>query len=124
MIIAMVLIMSIIVYFVIQNNKIQGLFNKLMKIDHELEDKLEWYTNNSEPVDIYKIQEIRSMMTRDYIHDHRLDAFKIYKESMYSIKLILKLGIVVQVLEWRTNENQVTLRELPILKSDLELLGQ
>lgn len=124
MIFLLIIVMLIIIYIVAQNNKIQELFDNLLDIDAELEDKLNAYKKMNGPVDIYTIQEIRTMITKDYIHDHRIDDFRIYKESLYKIKLIIKLGIAVQVLEWQTNEKQIKLREAPLLKSDLELLGQ
>lgn len=122
MILFMMVILFIIIYFVIQNNKVQHLFDLLTAIDEDLDKKLMRYTRKNAPVDVYMIHEIRSMMTKDYIHLKKIDDFRIYKESLYKIKLIIKLGVAVQVLEWKTNEKIMRLRETPILRSDLELL--
>lgn len=124
MIIFIVVVMFIIIYFVAQNNRVQNLFDHLIAIDRELEEKLQRYNSEKKQVDIFTIQEIRSMITKDYIHRNRIDDFRIYKESVYKIKLIIKHGIAVQVLEWRTNEKDTHLRETVIQRSDLELLKE
>jgi hypothetical protein len=105
-----------------QNNKVQILFDQLQSVDYELENKLKWYRPENGQIDVFTIQEIRTMIRKDYMHSKIIDDFRVYKESMYKIKLILKIGIAVQALEWRTNENQLRLKETPILKSDLEML--
>lgn len=122
MIFAIVILMFIIIYFMAQNNKVQILFDQLQSVDYELENKLKWYRPENGQIDVFTIQEIRTMIRKDYMHSKIIDDFRVYKESMYKIKLILKIGIAVQALEWRTNENQLRLKETPILKSDLEML--
>lgn len=124
MIFAIVILMFIIIYIMAQNNKVQILFDQLQVIDYELEKKLNWYRPENGQIDVFTIQEIRNMIRKDYLHSHIIDDFRVYKESMYKIKLIIKIGMAVQVLEWKTNENQLHLKEAPILKSDLDLLKQ
>lgn len=122
MIIVVVVLMFIIIYIVSQNNKIQMLFDGLNQIDLELELKLKNYITPSGQVDVFTIQEIRTMITKDYLHLHRIDDFRIYKESMYKVKLILKSGLAIQALELITNEQSIKLKEISLKYSDVELL--
>ncbi|MBN2795056.1 MAG: hypothetical protein JXR88_06600 [Clostridia bacterium] len=117
----LVVVMLIIIYFVNQNNKIQILFDGLYKIDHEIEDKLKQYVSHDGFIDVFTLQDIRTMMIRDYIHKHLLDDFRVYKTSMYKLKIILKSGLAVQSLEVVTNKPEMKLVEMPLRSEDLEV---
>ena len=100
------------------------LFDNLKEIDLELESKIKGYIKPSGQLDVFTIQEIRTMITKDYLHLNRIDDFRIYKESMYKVKLIIKAGLAIQVFEMITNEKSIKLKEIAINRSDLELLDQ
>jgi hypothetical protein len=117
----LVVVMLIIIYFVNQNNKIQILFDGLYKIDEEIERKLKKYVSNEGFIDVFSLQDIRTMIVKDYIHKHLLDDFRIYKTSMYKIKILLKSGLAVQALELTTNTKEMKLVELPLKNEDIEI---
>lgn len=117
----LVVVMLIIIYFVNQNNKIQILFDGLYKIDEEIERKLKKYVSNEGFIDVFSLQDIRTMIVKDYIHKHLLDDFRIYKTSMYKIKILLKSGLAVQALELTTNTKEMKLVELPLKNEDIDI---
>jgi hypothetical protein len=123
MLIGIVIIMLVIIYIMSQNNKVQMLFDNLKSIDHELELKLPRYISEGGQVDVFTLQEIRSMIKKDYVHMKKIDDFRIYKESMYKIKLILKSGLAVQALEIITSDSKIMLKEIALKRSDIELLN-
>lgn len=122
MYILVAIVLIIIIYIVAQNNRIQVLFDQLYQIDSEIEQKLRRYINANGEIDIFSLQEIRSMVLKDYIHQKLIDDFRIYKSSMYKVKVIIKSGLAVQALEMITNMPERHLVETTLDYNDLELL--
>lgn len=118
-----VIVALFISYIVSRNGQAENLFDQLRDLDVELESRLNEYVSSIGTVDVYTIQEIREMLKKDYMSKHKIDDFKIYKESMYKIRLELRHGFAIQGLEWITNTKQPKLKEIFIDYGDSTLLG-
>ncbi len=115
-----VIIMVVMIYVVLENNKINQIFNRIHRIDIELEKEIKDFILPSGELNIFTIQEIRSMITNKFLDVHKIDEFKIYKESMYKISLVLRLGLAVQTLELITNDSSFRLTETSIAYSNID----
>lgn len=116
----LVVIMGLIMYVVFENNKIEVLFDYLRCIDLEVERKIQPYIIENNQVDVFTIQEIRKMLKKEFINKHLIDDFKIYKEDMYKIRLMLRRGLAVQDLELLTSSNSLQLIETSMEYSNIE----
>jgi len=116
----LVVIMGIIMYVVFENNKIEVLFDYLRCIDLEVERKIQPYIMNNNQIDVFTIQEIRNMLKKEFINKHLIDDFKIYKEDMYKIRLMLRRGLAVQDLELVTSSNNLQFVEKSMEYSNIE----
>lgn len=114
-----ILITVVMVYIMLEDNKIKNIFEKIYRVDTEIENELMNYINGKENLDIYTIQEIRTMLTNKFVKSHKLDEFKIYKESMYKVSVILRLGLAVQKLEIITNSARLKLEEVSLEYSNI-----
>lgn len=119
--IIIVVLMFFILYVIFQNNKMEVLFEYLRALDFELERKLISYISIDGDVDVFVVQEIRNMFKNDYIKKHKLDEFKIYKESMYKLVVIIRRGLATQGLELVTNNHRLKLEETFIAYSKIKL---
>lgn len=116
-----VILMFIIMFVVFQNNKMLVLFDYLRMLDFELEKKLISYISPDGDVDVFVVREIRDMLKDDYVKKHRIDEFKVYKESMYKIVVIIRRGLATQGLELITNDHRLKLKETFIAYSKIKL---
>jgi len=116
----LIVIMGIIMYVVFENSKIELLFNQLRSLDLEIERKILPYIVNNNQVDVFTIQEIRQMIKNEFKNKHLIDDFKVYKEDMYKIRVLLKRGLAVQDLEMVTSSNNLQLIETSMEYSHIE----
>lgn len=105
------IIMAFVMYIVFENNKMQILFDYLRHVDLELENKLIPYISIDGDLDIFTIQEIRNMMKKEFILKHKIDEFKVYKDSMYKVIVVIRRGLAIQGLELITNDSRLKLKE-------------
>ncbi|MBI9012311.1 MAG: hypothetical protein JEZ08_08805 [Clostridiales bacterium] len=112
--------MTIIIYVVLENNKIQLLFDHLRSLDFEIERRIQPYIVNNRQVDVFTIQEIRTMIRNEFINKHLIDDFKIYKDDMYKVKVMLRRGLAVQGLEMITSGKRLQLIETSMEYSNIE----
>jgi hypothetical protein len=118
--IILVIVMTIMIYVVLENNKIQLLFEYLRTLDGELERRMQPYIISNRQVDIFTIQEIRNMIKNEFINKHLIDEFKVYKEDMYKVHVMLRRGLAVQGLEMVTSGNSLKLIETSMAYSNIE----
>lgn len=118
--IVLFIVMTIIVYLVLEHNKIMFLFEYLRSIDMELEKSLQSFIVENGQVDIFTVQEIRNMIKNDFINKHLIDEFKIYKEDMYKLHVSLRRGLAIQGLEMVTSGNHLKLIETSMSYSNIE----
>ncbi len=116
----LIIIMTIIIYVVLENNKIQLLFDHLRSLDFEIERRIQPYIVNNRQVDVFTIQEIRTMIRSEFINKHLIDDFKIYKDDMYKVKVMLRRGLAVQDLEMITSGKRLQLIETSMEYSNIE----
>jgi len=112
--------MTIIIYVVLENNKIQFLFDHLRSLDLEIERRIQPYIVNNRQVDVFTIQEIRLMIRNEFINKHLIDDFKVYKDDMYKVKVMLRRGLAVQDLEMVTSGKRLRLIETSMEYSNIE----
>lgn len=118
--IILVIVMTIMIYVVLENNKIQLLFEYLRTLDGELERRMQPYIISNRQVDIFTIQEIRQMIKNEFMNKHLIDEFKVYKEDMYKVHVMLRRGLAVQGLEMVTSGNRLKLIETSMAYSNIE----
>lgn len=118
--IVLIIVMTIIIYVVLENNKIEFMFEYLRSIDIELERRLQPYVKDSEQVDVFTVQEIRNMIKHEFINKHLIDEFKVYKEDMYKLHVMLRRGLAVQGLEMVTSGKHFKLIETSMEYSNIE----
>ncbi len=118
--IILVIIMTIIIYVVLENNKIQFLFDHLRELDGEIERRIEPYVINNRQVDVFTVQEIRKMIMNEFMNKHLIDEFKVYKEDMYKVHVMLRRGLAVQGLDMITSGNRLKLVETSMIYSNIE----
>jgi len=116
----LIIIMTIIIYVVLENNKIQFLFDHLRSLDLEIERRIQPYIVNNRQVDVFTIQEIRLMIRNEFINKHLIDDFKVYKDDMYKVKVMLRRGLAVQDLEMVTSGKRLRLIETSMEYSNIE----
>lgn len=113
----LIVIMTIIFYLLLENSKTRLLFEYLRTVDIELERCLQPYILMDRQVDIFTIQEIRKMIRHEFVNKHLIDEFKIYKEDMYKVCLMLRRGPAVQGLEMITSHSRLELKETSMVYS-------
>lgn len=118
--IVLIIVMTILIYFILENNKIQFLFEQLRALDSDLERRIRPFILNNGEVNVFTVQEIRNMMMKDYLNKHLIDEFKVYKEDMYKLQVILRRGMAVQVLEMITSNEKKKLIETSMVYSNIE----
>jgi len=118
--IVLIIIMTIIIYVVLENNKIQFYFDQLRDLDRELERRIQPYILSNGEVDIFTVQEIRNMVVKDFLNKHLIDEFKIYKSDMYKLHVVLRRGMAVQGLEMITSGEHRKLIETSMVYSNIE----
>ncbi|MCH4890762.1 hypothetical protein EZV73_24500 [Acidaminobacter sp. JC074] len=118
--IILVIIMSFMIYIVLENNRIQILFEYLRLMDSELEKKIIPFIDENHQVDIFTVQEIRNMLKKEFINKHLIDEFKVYKEDMYKVHVMVRRGLAVQGLELVTTNSRLHLVETSMAYSNIE----
>jgi len=116
----LVIIMSLIIYIVLENNRIQILFEQLRLMDRDLERKIIPFVPENHQVDVFTIQEIRNMIRREFVSKHLIDEFRVYKEDMYKVHVMLRRGLAVQGLELITTNHRLQLIETSMAYSNIE----
>lgn len=115
-----IIIMTIMLYVVLENNKIKMIFDRIHMIDLELEKELKQFILNCEDINVFTINEMRDLVNKKFLIKHKIDDFKIYKESAYKIRVMLRLGLAVQKLEMLTNGAPTRLEEISLEYSNID----
>lgn len=120
--IIIIIVTTIVIYIMLENNKIEMLFNDLRRVDTELERRMVPYISGKQSVDVFTVQEMREMIRNEFINKHLIDDFNLYKEDMHKLRLVIRRGLAVQNLDLVTTSGSLKLIEKSMKYSDIEFV--